>query len=118
MRKNLITAGLFAFLLGSTAPFVTGVAHAGCSGAPGSQSYVCDCSADSWWDTTKQRCLPKAPYIHPVPPGPFVCSTTGLICNMPGGPMPVMPPGGWDAGCNGNGYLPDGRRCGPQGPYP
>jgi hypothetical protein len=31
----------------------------------------------------------------------------------PGGPpVPKMPPGGWDAGCNGNGYLPDGRRCG------
>lgn len=52
--------------------------------------------------------IPCGSYDHPQPcPG------------SPGGPpMPVMPPGGWNAGCNGNGYLPDGRRCGPQGSYP
>ena len=84
MRKKLIAAVVFAFLLSPTTPLVTGVAHAGCTGTPMNHTFHCDCNPGFYWDANMSECQATQAWIDANKPrGPFVCSTTGLICNMP-----------------------------------
>ena len=55
----------------------------GCTGTPVNDTLHCDCNPGFYWDAKMSQCQAGQADKANKPPGPFVCSTTGLVCNMP-----------------------------------
>jgi hypothetical protein len=76
MRKT-IAAGLFGLMLGPTAPLVTGVAHAGCTGKVLQHTFRCDCNPGLHWDPGMNECMYDNPATIAVPQMPWPKSCVG-----------------------------------------
>jgi hypothetical protein len=80
MRKT-VAAGLVRLMLGPTAPLVTGVAHAGCTGSVLQHTFQCDCNPGFYWDAGLRECQPTQGWIDAnAPRGPvphIVCPAYG-----------------------------------------
>jgi len=74
MRK-IIAAGLVGLMLGPTAPLVTGLAHAGCTGSLLQHNWRCDCNPGFYWNANE--CQPTQAWID---------------AHMPSGPVPHLDP--------------------------